>query len=81
MYDKYSKAAPITTGTQLPKGSKGLLVSTNANGGLTVHFYQNGGITFQGTMHFLANTTNVVPVEVHMLPTALPTGMTAFYLV
>ena len=81
MYDKYSKAAPITVGTQLPKGSKGLLVSASSAGGITMHFYQNGGTTFQATMHFLANTTTVFPVEVHTLPTALPTGITAFYLV
>lgn len=81
MYDKYSKAAPITIGSPIPKASKGLLVSTNAVAGITMHFYQNNGTTFQSALHFLANTTNIVPVEVHTLPTALPIGATAFYLV
>ena len=82
MYDKYSKAALITIGSQIPKSSKGILVSNGTTvSGITVYFYQNGGTTFQGTLNFPANTTTVVPVEIHTIPSALPAGATAFYLI
>ena len=81
MYDKYSKANPITSNTQLPKGSKGLLVSNSSATptGLTMHLYQVSGGTFQTTLSFAAGTS-VLPVEVHSIPGAFG-GLTAFYLV
>lgn len=82
MYDKYSQAAPIIIGSPLPKSSKGILVSNGSSvSGITMHFYLNQGTTFQGTLNFSANSTTIIPVEVHTIPAALPSGATAFYLV
>jgi hypothetical protein len=82
MYDKYSQANPITIGAKIPK-HKGILL-TGAFGlgsnGVTMTFVNNSGTTFNTVLTFVANTTNIVPMQAYAIPTALPTGCTAFYL-
>lgn len=80
MYDKYSKATPITVGSKIPQ-HKGILFSnsTSTNSGVTMHFYRGTGGTFSTTLTVSANSSMVLPVEVHTFPNNFPTGVTAFY--
>jgi hypothetical protein len=82
MYDKYSKAAPITTGSKIPT-HKGILFSNSNSGspsGVTMHFYRATGGTFSTLIQIAPSGSMLLPIEVHTLPNALPSGVTAFYL-
>lgn len=79
MYDKYTSINPLpAAGTKMPK-HKGILIS--AQDAATVRFqYENAsGVTFTAGITF-SSGTSVLPIEVFALNTALPTGVTAFYL-
>jgi hypothetical protein len=80
MYDKYSKATPITIGSKIPS-HKGILFSNNTttNHGVTMHFYRGTGGTFSTALTVSASSSMVLPIEVHTIPTALQAGVTAFY--
>jgi hypothetical protein len=79
MYDKYSKATPITIGSKIPS-HKGILFSNSGNAaGVTTHFYRGTGGTFSTLVTVAASGAMILPVEVHTLPSALPVGITAFY--
>lgn len=79
MYDKYSQANPITIGSKIPK-HKGILFSgaLAAGAGVTLSLVKSSGGTFNTLVTF--NTTpNFFPMEVYAIPSALPAGLTAFY--
>lgn len=79
MYDKYSKATPITIGSKIPT-HKGILFSNTGNAaGVTAHLYRGTGGTFSTLITVSASGAMILPVEVHTLPSSLPTGVTAFY--
>jgi hypothetical protein len=80
MYDKYAKVSPITIGSKIPQ-HKGILISNSGSlTGLTMHFYRGSGGTFSTAVQIAGSGTMLLPVEVHTLPNALPSGVTAFYL-
>jgi len=82
MYDKYFQANPITIGSKIPK-HKGLLLTGSfglGSNGITMTFVNISGSTFNTQLLFTANTTTILPMQVYALPTALPTGATAFYI-
>tara|TARA_R110000868_G_scaffold280048_1_gene540131 strand:- start:865 stop:1104 length:240 start_codon:yes stop_codon:yes gene_type:complete len=78
MYDKYFQANPITIGLKIPK-HKGILFSgASAGAGVTLCLVSAGG-TFNTVLNF-NNTPVFFNIQVNTIPTALPTGLTAFYL-
>jgi len=82
MYDKYFQANPITIGSKIPK-HKGILVTGQAGIGqigITMTFVNNSGSTFNTLMTFQNNHTSILPMQVYAIPSAPPTGCTAFYI-
>lgn len=80
MYDKYFVANPITIGSKLPK-HKGILFSgaTSTTPAVTLHLINNNGGTF--TVGLNVNMSPYIfPMQVYSIPSALPTGLTAFHL-
>jgi hypothetical protein len=81
MYDKYFQANPITIGSRIPK-HKGILLTgsvASGNPGVTMTFVNGSGSTFNTLMTFQNNHTSILPMQVYAIPSALPTGITAFY--
>jgi hypothetical protein len=78
MYDKYFQANPITIGSRIPK-HKGILFSgaPTTGAGVTLSLVSSGG-TFNTYMLF-NSTPNFFPMQVYTIPTALPAGLTAYY--
>jgi hypothetical protein len=79
MYDKYSQANPITIGSKIPK-HKGILFSgaLAAGAGVTLSMVNGAGATFN-TAITVNSTPFILPMQVYAIPTALPSGLTAFY--
>lgn len=80
MYDKYNKVTTITAGTKSPI-HKGILFS-NSNStasGVTLHFVSAPGVTFSALIQVAPSGSSLLPIEVHTVPSALPSGVTGFY--
>lgn len=79
MYDKYSQANPITIGSKIPK-HKGILFSgaLAAGVGVTLSMVNRAGATFN-TAITVNSSPFILPMQVYAIPTALPSGLTAFY--
>jgi hypothetical protein len=81
MYDKYFQANPIRIGARIPK-HKGILLTgsvASGNPGVTMTFVNGSGNTFNTALTLTNSTTTIVPMQVYAIPSALPTGITAFY--
>ena len=78
MYDKYFQANPITFGSRIPK-HKGIMFSGGSAGAGVTLCLVSAGITFN-TLITINSTPYILPLQVNTLPTALPLGLTAFYL-
>ena len=80
MYDKYFRLNSIATdGSLIPK-CKGILINVPSGPvGVTFHFKNISGNTFQAALHFPTGA-NILPVQAHAIVTTLPSGCTAFYL-
>ena len=79
MYDKYFQANPITIGSKIPK-HKGILFSgaLAAGSGVTLSLVNGAGATFN-TAITVNSTPFILPLQVYAIPSALPSGATAFY--
>jgi len=79
MYDKYFQANPITIGSRIPK-HKGILFSgaLAVGAGVTLSFVTGSGITMNTLITF-NNTPIFFNMQVYAIPSALPAGLTAFY--
>ena len=79
MYDKYFQANPITIGSKIPK-HKGILFSgaLAAGVGVTLSLVNGAGTTFN-TAITVNSSPFILPMQVYAIPSALPTGLTAFY--
>jgi len=79
MYDKYFQANPITIGSKIPK-HKGILFSgaLAAGVGVTLSLVNGTGTTFNAAIT-VNSTPFILPMQVYAIPTALPSGLTAFY--
>jgi hypothetical protein len=79
MYDKYFQANPITIGSKIPK-HKGILfsVALAAGSGVTLSLVNGAGATFN-TAITVNSTPFILPMQVYAIPSALPAGLTAFY--
>lgn len=81
MYDKYSTANPFPIGSKISK-HKAILFSgaTGLAPNIDVHLIQGGcGATFTAKL-FIDSSPYIFPMEVYAIPSALPTGVTAYYL-
>jgi|LakMenE18May11ns_1017448.scaffolds.fasta_scaffold8105719_1 hypothetical protein len=80
MYDKYFQATPITVGSRIPK-HKGLLISgaLSAGTGITLSLVTGAGGTFN-TAITVNSSPFILPMQVYAIPSALPAGLTAFYI-
>lgn len=81
MYDKYSTANPLTIGSKISK-HKAILFSgaTAISPTINVHLIQGGcGATFTASL-LINSSPYIFPMEVYAIPSALPTGVTAYYL-
>ena len=80
MYDKYYLANPLTFGSKLPK-HRGLLISGGSAGtpAFNANFVNYAGTTFTASLT-INLSPYILPMQVHSIPSALPTGLTGYYL-
>ena len=80
MYDKYFAANPITIGTKIPK-HKGILFSgaTATTPAITLNLINGLGNTFSGSLT-VNESPYIFPMQVFSIASALPAGVTAYYI-
>ena len=90
MYDKYNRASPITIGSSKIPNHKAILFSgatAETKSPVVLHLIQNTLNPVSGskgnTVSVNLNITTspyILPIEVFAIPSALPSGITAYYL-
>lgn len=80
MYDKYNNANPITIGSKIPK-HKGILFSGGTGGtpAITLHAYNTSGVTV-AISATVTQSPYIFPMDIYTIPSALPAGVTAYYI-
>lgn len=79
MYDKYFSVNPITIGSKIPK-HKGILFSgaSATTPAITLNFVNSLGNTFSGSLT-VNDSPYIFPLQVFSITSALPAGVTAYY--